>query len=109
MVLLLYSHVIYTSMTVLNCPSIFDTSGRPSPVREGKGRSCESNVMLSSPLSLSAVVCKWRGKVFHWWPHSSGPTGYSSPSRSCSPHSSHDSALYWTMEEGEAKLLESED
>ena len=32
-VLLLYSHTVYTSMTILNCPSISDSLGSHSPVR----------------------------------------------------------------------------
>jgi len=31
--LLLYSHVVYTSMTLLNCPSITDTDGATFAVR----------------------------------------------------------------------------
>ena len=98
--LLLYSHVVYTSMTVLNCPSITDTDGATSAVREG-GR--EKTILndYTVTLSPSAVVCEWRGEVFHWWPHSSGPTGHSSAAGSCSPHPTHCSAVHWTMEEGE--------
>ena len=39
----MYSHVVYTSMTLLNCPSITDTSGETAPVRH-RNSNCNDTV-----------------------------------------------------------------
>ena len=48
-ILLLYSHVVYTSMTVLNCPSITDTIGTTSAVSDVWDRKKVTLVLMNFP------------------------------------------------------------
>lgn len=57
--LLTYSHAVYASLTVLNCPFITDSNGATSPVKMGKGQSREgkhnSSVIFTITLKSPGV------------------------------------------------------
>lgn len=70
-ILLQYSHLVHTSLTILNCPQL------PN-LEDGTLSHVRPLIVTVSPLTCythPALVCEWKCGVFQWWPHLTGCPG----------------------------------